>query len=493
MVDNVIERIRNLNFEELFIYDDISEVNYTYNKFFAQALKVARYIESSVPSDSVIAVMENSYELALLYFSVMLTDKRILVVDPQKGKQEILSVINDIEDTILFIDGGLDLDSFTKHNILDFPKDRIDYIKIKDIKKEVTQKLKMRSSEKAYLVTFTSGTSGVTKGVEHTLDNLFLTAIALDNKVKKNHGTFLHVMPMTYMAGILNSLIYPFLAGVKIVIAKRFSIISARCFWKIVTKYNADLFWLSPSMLMMINQMDRKKDGENYCKNKEVVFLIGTAPLTNELRKTFNNRYGVSVFASYGLSETLFISVETRESLRRSEANSVGELLPGVEYIINDDGEMYIKVPWMYLRYTNENTAEYFDGEYYKSGDLAQLKDGCLYITGRSKDLIIKGGMNISPALIENVISKNKDILECVVIGVKDSTGEEKVCCTYRLKNAVDDRTLLEAGLKKLVIGELGKNYTIDYLWQLDEIPRNINGKIDKNILIKNWRIRNGK
>lgn len=446
MIDNVVERISNLNFKELFIYDDISEVNYTYNEFFAQALDVASYIENSVPSDSMIVVMENSYELALLYFSVMLTNKRMLVIDPQKGQEEILSIINDIEDTVLFIDERLNMEFFIKHNILNFPKNRFAYNEIKDIKKEIIHKLQMRSSSKAYLVTFTSGTSGITKGVEHTLDNLFFTALALDDKVHKNYGTFLHVMPMTYMAGILNSLIYPFLAGVRIVITKRFSIISARCFWNTVIKYNVDLFWLSPSMLMMINQMDRKNDGENYCKNKELVFLIGTAPLTNELRKTFNNRYGVTVFASYGLSETLFISVETIESLRRSKENSVGELLPGVEYIINNDGEMYLKVPWMFLGYTNENTSEYFDGEYYKSGDLALLDDGCLYITGRSKDLIIKGGMNISPALIEYVVLKNKDILECVVIGVKDSTGEEKVCCTYRLKNKVDDKNLFETG-----------------------------------------------
>ena len=67
-------------------------------------------------------------------------------------------------------------------------------------------------------------------------------------------------MPMTYMAGILNSLIYPFLIGARIIITRRFSIISARNFWNIVIKYKADLFWLSPAMLMMIDQIDRKSE-----------------------------------------------------------------------------------------------------------------------------------------------------------------------------------------------------------------------------------------
>ena len=60
------------------------------------------------------------------------------------------------------------------------------------------------------------------------------------------------------------------------------------------------------------------------------------------------------MFASYGLSETLFISVETKESLQKSEKNSVGELLSDVEYYLTEANELLIKVPWMYLGYTNE-------------------------------------------------------------------------------------------------------------------------------------------
>lgn len=175
------------------------------------------------------------------------------------------------------------------------------------------------------------------------------------------------------------------------------------------------------------------------------------------MRTKFNSRYGVKVFASYGLSETLFVSVETKESLEKSDKNSVGEFLPGVEYYKTEFEELLINVPWMYRGYTNENTKEYFEENYYKSGDLAEIKDGCLYITGRSKDLIIKGGMNISPVLIENCIYKEQRILENVVIGVKDCSGEEKVCCVYTLSDEVENQTALESKLKKLVLNELGK------------------------------------
>ena len=101
--------------------------------------------------------------------------------------------------------------------------------------------------------------------------------------------------------------------------------------------------------------------------------------------------------------------------------------------------------------------------------------------------------MKISPVLIENCIYKVKKVYENVVLGVKDSHGEEKICCVYTLKEEVDDNTALETTFKKNVVSELGKNYSLDYLWKIDMIPRNINGKIDKNKLKQMWEKKNDK
>lgn len=491
MIDIVTKTINQMDFDKEFIVDNINNLSFTYNNFFERALMQAVYLEKNVREEDIIVIMENSFDLALLYFSVLLTSKRILVVDPQKGSDEIGEILETIPKTAIIYDDGLLMGKNLYHYRI-----KNNYEKsyaINDIKSEVLVRLEQRNEKRPYLVTFTSGTSGVTKGVEHTFDNLIMSAKALDEKVGKHGGTFLHVMPMTYMAGILNSIFYPFLVGARIVINKRFSIASAREFWNVVVKYNVDLFWLSPSMLMMIDQMDRKSEGEEYCKSHQLIFLIGTAPLTNELRTKFQKRYSVSMYASYGLTETLFISVETKYSQTKSEKNCVGELLNGVEYSFSESNEIYINVPWMYLKYTNENTDKYFVGEYYKSGDLAKVRDECLYITGRSKDLIIKGGMNISPALIEQEIYKNEAILENVVIGVKDTNGEEKICCAYILNCEVDDLQDFEAGIKRMVIGSLGKNYSVDFMWKVDVIPRNINGKVDKNEMAREWVKKNGK
>ena len=86
MLEDAIGRLEKLDFEREFVVDEILDRKYTYCDFFSHALSVADYIEQTVSGESIIAIKENSYELALLYFAVMLTTKKILVVDPQKGK-----------------------------------------------------------------------------------------------------------------------------------------------------------------------------------------------------------------------------------------------------------------------------------------------------------------------------------------------------------------------------------------------------------------------
>lgn len=494
MLKRVETLIDNFDFSKTFIYDDFAKREVSYNQYFFECITLAKYIDENVINDSIIVIMENSYELSQFYFSVMMTKKKIMVIDPQKGNDEIKGVLVNISQTVVVVDDKLANNSYYGHLVLtlsDLSKEllegRNDNL---DVKKQVIEKMSFRENDLPFLVTYTSGTSGVTKGVVHTLNNLFETALALNDKIKIiEKGVFLHVMPMTYMAGILNSLIGPFIAGNSIVLTQRFSIVTARKFWDVVIFYKANIFWLSPSMLLMIDQLDRSDRGALYCRQNGMIFLVGTAALTNKTRNQFNNRYGVNVYASYGLSETLFISVETDESLNLSEGNSVGELLKGVDLRLDENNEIRIKVPWMFLGYTNENTESYFNDGFYMSGDIAKLDKLNLYITGRSKDLIIKGGMNLSPTLIEAIVIENDEILECAVIGVFDKTGEEKICCVYVNRNK--DFKSDETQIRKLVLNRLGKNYMVDYFWNVKALSRNINGKIDRNLIRIEWEAKN--
>ncbi len=152
-----------------------------------------------------------------------------------------------------------------------------------------------------------------------------------------------------------------------------------------------------------------------------LVFCIsGGAPLGRELAEFFNGM-GVRVLEGYGLTETSpIISFNTLEDIRYG---SVGQVIPGGEVRIAEDGEILSKGPQNCLGYFNnpEATAELFDGEWLKTGDIGYLdKDGFLYITDRKKDIIVtSGGKNVAPQPLEGLLVSDRYIQQAVIQGDK--------------------------------------------------------------------------
>ena len=438
----VIDRLRSLDFSREFVCDASKGSHYTYSGFFARCITIAgKLCNEAAGKGHLVLIMDNSIELLSCYFAAIMSGKIATAIDPLKGKDEVAKMISVFEER-------------------DFLSD--------------------------YLLTFTSGTTGNTKGVRHSLNNLFLTAEAFNKMFSVGQDqTFAHLMPMTYMAGILNSIFQPFVAGSKIVVLGRFSPMKAFTFWQDVAKYEVNTFWMSPSMLTILLKVAKHDVGQDYCKTHKTLFFIGTAPLHQSTRDEFEEKYPVKLYASYGLSETLFLSTETPETIALGGGN-VGKLLNGVEYHFGSDGEFLVDVPWMFLGYTNEPTEHYFYGTSYKTGDLAKIEDGILSIVGRSKDLIIKGGMNISPALIESVVSGIQGVEECSVFSALNKLKEELIVLAYT--TAVDDKNNLEKTIPSTVAKELGKNYLIDLFYRTKSIPKNINGKNDKKVLKENYQ-----
>ena len=473
--NQTLDKIQKIDFDNIFVIDEKKQTEYSYNAFFSCCLSIAKELENR-KENSLFVVLENGIDLFSLYFAAIMAQKKIIVADPEKGNDELHELLSENPDAFPIV---LKKDFEKNTDILECFRDA----GITDVKGELLSRFENFDFDSGYLTTFTSGTSGKTKGVVNSLNNLFGTTFSFEEKLDvEENGTFLHLMPMTYMAGILNSIFMPFIMGYRIVVGARFSVRMAISFWTLVEKYNVNFLWMSPMMLTMVDKVDRSSRYEEYCRKHKICFLIGTAPLSIDVRHNFEKRYGVMLQASYGLSETLFISVETKQSIERKTEDNVGEILSGVDYRITEDKELQISVPWMFKGYTNESTDDYFNGEYYMSGDLAKVNDGVLSIVGRKKDLIIRGGLNISPKLIEDVISQLNFFVEFSVFGKKNGIGEEEVCCAYVLDSSLPASDI-EKKVSSYVIQKLGNNYSINSFIRMESLPRNINGKIDKNIL----------
>jgi len=416
--------------------------------------------------EEIAVVWENSKELLVMYFACMISNTKIIPIDPQKAKPEV--------DAILHNHAGIIA-------LWEADKKDVSFVQMLEDAK-IIELIQSIDLEKPYMITYTSGSTGQAKGVIHCLYSLFLAGDVFGRATGYSKDSRVcHTMPMTYMAGILNTIFMPLVMESQIVIFPRFSVMTAVTFWREVEKHQVNTFWLSPSMLNILMTVDRKGKAADYLSRTKTLFCIGTAPLYPQVKEAFEQKYGVELLPSYGLSETLFIATKVKGV--QPEVSSVGAVLPMVDLQFADAEEIYLDVPWMFLGYSNENTAEYFDGKYYKSGDLGEIRDGQLYITGRKKDLIIRGGMNISPKQIEEVLLSTEDVMECCVSSVVQD-NEERVIAWCKVKASSDN---LATSLNAIIVERLGRTYRVDQFVWVNEIPKNLNGKVDKEVLKKAW------
>lgn len=475
----LLKRIFENGWDSTFIIDALEERVFTYKEFFKLILNCKRHMESLgvVKGDTICILLPNSFDLVVLYFASLLMNLVVAPIDPNKGEDEINDIISAVDYKYIICDNTGD-NSFPRKLELKDLKDGI----YKNIFAATASDLDIFDSidyDRLFLISFTSGSTGIPKGVMNSFNNLVLTALAFNDRFNFNsRNTFLHNLPMTYMAGILNLIILPFISGSRIVIGERFNVSNIARFWNIPIKHSVNTFWFTPTIISLLLKMDRGMEGISYAGKTKIVGCVGTAPLNNQLKKEFEHKYGISLYESYGLSELLFVS--TNSPGRPEIENSVGELLEGVEIAFDEDNEILIKVPWMFLGYSNVETESYFVDTKYRTGDIGMLdENGLLHITGRKKDLIIRGGINISPRKIENFIGEFNIFEEYVIIGCKDTILGEKVVCFFTPREPVfSDNAVKE--LNREVIRKLGRDYCIDEFVKLNEIPKNLNGKIDK-------------
>jgi len=228
---------------------------------------------------------------------------------------------------------------------------------------------------------------------------------------------------MTYMAGLLNLFFVPLGAGARIVIGNRFSIFEVMKFWKPIIKYQVNAFFLIPTIVSLLMKVDKGTKGIDYCKTRNILAGIGTAALDQNLRQQFTEKYDFELYESYGSSEALFTSTN---SPTHERIQGVGKPIRNVTCHFADDGEIQIQNPHNMLGYYNMDTTQFIENERYKTGDLGYLDNGYLTINGRKKDLIIRGGVNISPAKIERTIQATNLTGECVIAGTPDPIPNRK-------------------------------------------------------------------
>lgn len=464
---------------------------WTYAKWLCHAVRAEAWLaEQGLQRGDRLAVsLPNSPELALVYFAALLRGLVVIPIDPLKGANEKLEILSEGRCTTLLCDSAewatgelrlLDFEAWA--SLLTTPP-------AVSFDAALTQ-LEGIDAEALYLIAFTSGSTGKPKGVQHSFGNLFRTArsFAQATGLHEQHRV-LHNLPMCYMAGILNLIWLPVSAGAQIVLADRFQVSTLPYFWDTVADHQADYFYLIPTLAALLLRLDRGQRGEAYCRSRRLTTCIGTAPLSAAVRQQFEQRYHVQLLECYGLSETLFVSVQRPDHAPApgSPHLGVGHALEGTRLSFAPDGEVLIDTDWNFTGYFNLSEAAAVP---FPSGDLGErAPDGTLHITGRKKDLIIRGGVNITPRRLEEQLAHAPFFAdlqwgEYCVLGLPEPTLGEKTVLFYTGATLTPE---LRQRLMQFVLQQLGRDYSIDQLTHLPELPKNINGKIDKLALTRQF------
>lgn len=341
------------------------------------------------------------------------------------------------------------------------------------------------SSEDIVATLYTSGTTGRPKGVMLTHSNLISNALgALRTDAGSRHGeTQLAVLPLAHAYGILVSNV-SYLSGVTLVMHPRFdtsAVLSA------IERHRIGGFAGVPAMFVALLY---SPDADKYDTSSLETCVSGSAPLPLAILEGFEQKFGCKILEGYGLTEASTALTGHSPDVPR-KAGSVGKALPGVEVLVVDEndvpvptgevGEVIARGPNIMKGYYNmpEETEAVLRNGWLHTGDMGRLdEDGYLYIVERKKDLIIRGGFNIYPRDVEEVLNRHPAVIESAVIGVPSQRMGEEVKAFVVTRSPVEAETLMEYCRESLA------NYkTPSQIEFVSALPRNIVGKIDKKEL----------
>lgn len=440
-------------------------------------------------------VARNSIDLALLYFGVWTCGAQVIPVNPLLNPKQIAEILSlaDVRLTLVSSSERAAASAFHgevllfKDELDDNNEEGIDVFALPGGDADAPLFGAHDDDETAFLRIYTSGTTSRPKGIDLSYrgiignERAFCRFLGIDEESR-----FYNILPMSYLGGVHNLLLLPLAAGGSTVIGQPLGGANLYGFWETVEQYEINTLWFTSAMLSMLMAL-RDDDDMSWIKKRIRLGLVGMAPLQPSTKEAFETRFGFRLHENYAMSETTFLTSSRPEIAFRP--GSSGEVMPDVELDIvgpggavlpeREIGEIRVRTPYMMKGYVDapQSDLDNWTEHGFMTGDLAYLDKGELFVCGRSKDLIIRGGLNIAPAQIEATLLEHPAIAEAAVVGVPDSVyGEEVAVMIVRRDGATLDEAVLKTWMKdKIPLFQRPKKTAF-----ADELPKGLTGKIDK-------------
>lgn len=335
------------------------------------------------------------------------------------------------------------------------------------------------------LLMYTSGTTGRPKGVVHNQSSLLAggwTVSVAHELTPQDRG--MGVLPFYHINGLCVSVMGCLVSGGSLAMVSRFS---ASRFWDQAA--DGHITWFSVVPTIISHLLHGEAEPHKGHKSQLRFARSASSALAVETQRAFQDRFGLAIVESLGMTETAAQCLVNPLDPALHKIGSAGKGISNEARIADDygsecargvEGEIQIRGPNVMQRYLHDpdTTAATFHGDWLRTGDLGRMdEDGYVFVTGRLKELIIKGGENIAPREIDEALYEHPDVVEAAAFARPCDRYGERVEAAVRLS---ENSKTSNGELLAICVERVGKFKAPDIVHILPELPKGPSGKIQR-------------
>jgi long-chain acyl-CoA synthetase len=501
------ERLEHGNDKEyLVFYEDSGDVQrYTYKEFISKMTRLSNYLlkEGMKKGDRIATFSHNHADTVLLYFACWAIGLVVVPVNVSEEPVRVDYILSNSHAKMIFtrkeyLKKLSEVKQCAKLKIVDF-----DDFRFEENEKGIDLEY-MVDKEDECLIVYTSGTTGNPKGVVLTQYNLLVDAHAISNWHNlHNNDVMMCVLPIHHVNGTVVTIMTTMYYGGKLILNQKFH---THFFLKRIQDERVKVVSVVPTLLQFL--LHTEENTANYDLKAFSHIICGAGPLTCDIARNFEQRFGLRIVHGYGLSETTCYSCFTPVNLSEQEHSrwqnefgfpSIGVPVECNEMEIHNDrgeslaenekGEIVIRGHNVMKSYydNDEVNRATFEFGWFRSGDEGFFKYDSegrknFFITGRIKELIIRGAVNISPLEIDEVLSGIDFVKSGIAVGFDNDWYGEEVGALILLKEGIAEN---KEDLSARILEHCRKNLPFfkspKVVIFADSIPVTSTGKYQRN------------
>jgi long-chain acyl-CoA synthetase len=458
----------------------------TYAELASASAKVAALLRARrvEPGDRVGVMVPNVPQFAVVYYGVLRAGCVVVPMNVQLKKREVAYYLGDAGAKLVFawhecadaaVAGATEADA---DPVIVEPDAFANLLAETAPSPEVAE----RAGDDTAVILYTSGTTGSPKGAELTHANLTRNVDVISEMFSLTpDDVVLGALPLFHSFGQTCGLNAAVKAGACLTLVARFDP------GVVLETLERDRVTIFEGVPTMYSALLNDRDGRRFDVSALRICVSGGAALPVEVLRGFEVAFGCIVLEGYGLSETSPVA-SFNHPQRARKPGSIGTPVDGVEMKLLDVtdgvGEIAIRGHNVMKGYWQrpEATAEAIDTDgWFRSGDLARVDDdGYFFIVDRKKELIIRGGYNVYPRELEEVLHEHPAVLEVAVVGIPHPELGEEVGAAIALK---PDATATPEELRKFVKSQVAAYKYPRRVWLVDALPKGPTGKILKRAI----------